>query len=116
MARRSSNPLPNWKQGVDPDQSGPEIEVKPAAWSEAAANPNSKEYQLQSRSVAIVRRLNGIAPGDFSRWNDRLDRQALAVYRKLMAGEELPRHWRPQHKEPPPFDPTSWITPRQSSR
>ena len=109
--RRSSNPVPaSWE---------PEAQVDPTPQQERqerTIDPHGREWHLQSRAVAIVRRLYGIAPGDFSRWDARCDRAALAVYRKLMNGEELPEYWRSQHREPPPINALDWITPRQSNR
>ena len=70
---------------------------------------------MMIRATAIIKRLYGLkGPLD---WKPAIhDRKAKAVFDKLMAGEELPRHWRNQHQDPPPIDPFSHIQPRQASR
>jgi hypothetical protein len=70
---------------------------------------------MMIRATAIIKRLYGLkGPLD---WKPAIhDRKAKAVFDKLMAGEELPRHWRSQYREPPPINPLDWITVRQASR
>jgi hypothetical protein len=112
MPRRSSNPLPSWKQGVDPDQSGPEIEVKPNPF-EQQLDPLGVEFLLMTRAVNIVRRRYGIEAGDFSRWTPRHDREAIKVLEALRQGKPVDRH---QYIPPPPINPLDWIQVRQASR
>jgi hypothetical protein len=69
------------------------------------------------RAVAITRRRYGISQSEMvTRWTPRMDKQAMAVYKRLMDGEEIPQHWRNQHREPPPIDPFSHLQARQASR
>ena len=82
-----------------------------------ALDAHSKEYQLQMRAVAITRRRYGISQSEMvTRWTPAMDKQAMAVYRKLMDGEPIPQHWRPSYREPPPIDPWATLLPRSASR
>ena len=104
----------SWRDGVEP---APDPTPAPQQQHpEGGYGIESRDHMLMLRATRIVRQLHGIPAGDFRRWGPQHDRAARTVYAKLLAGEELPAHWYSQRKEPPPIDPFSHITPRQSSR
>jgi hypothetical protein len=112
-ARTPHDPLRghNWRDGVEP---APEPIPAPQQEPDVDYSLDSKEHLMEIKAVAIVKRLYGIR-GPFD-WKPAIhDKRARAVYNMLMQGEELPRHWRTQHKEPPPINPDQWLTPRQRS-
>jgi hypothetical protein len=67
-----------------------------------------KRWMMMAKATSVIRQLYGIERGDITRWGPRHDRAALAVYDRLMRGEELPEHWRAQRQAPPPIDATTW--------
>jgi hypothetical protein len=113
MARRSSNPLPSWKQGIGPDQSGQEGESRPSSEPAPDYSVHSRDWMLMLRATRIVRQRYGIEAGDFSRWSPRLDKEALKVLDQLRQGKPVDRH---QYIPPPPIDPFCTLIPRQASR
>ena len=113
MARRSSNPLPNWKQGVDPDQSGPEPEDSAAPEPSPDYSVHNADFMLMLRATRIVRQRYGIQPGDFSRWTPRHDKEAMNVLQALREGQPVQRN---EYREPPQIDPWATLLPRSSSR
>lgn len=115
--RRDSNPLPSWQQGLQPDSDpAPAPQPQPQDLvDDTDYSTSNREWMLQLKAVNIIKRLYGIrSPFD---WKPAIhDRKARAVFDKLMRGEPIPDHWRPQYREPPPIDPFSHLRPRQSSR
>jgi hypothetical protein len=117
QARQPHDPLRGtWRAGQEP---APEPTPAPQQQQEDVDTSDysigNREWMLQLRAVNIIKRMYGLR-GPFD-WKPAIhDRKAKAVLNKLMAGEPIPDHWRTQYVEPPPIDPATWITPRQSSR
>ena len=112
-ARTPHDPLRGhkWRDGIEP----PATQQQPVQQEPAADySLDSKEHLMEIKAVAIVKRLYGIR-GPFD-WKPAIhDKRARSVFDMLMRGEDLPAHWRTQHKEPPPINPDHWLTPRQRS-
>ena len=111
QARQAHDPLRGtWRAGEEP---APEPIPVTGREPEVDYSLNSKQRLMELKAVGIIRRLYNIR-GPFD-WTPAMDRKAQTVYNLLMRGEELPQHWRTQHKEPPPINPDHWLTPRQRS-
>ena len=110
QARQAHDPLRGtWRAGEEP---APEPIPAPQQGPEVDYSLDSKEHLMEIKAVAIVKRLYGIR-GPFD-WKPAIhDKRARSVFDMLMRGEDLPAHWRTQHKEPPPINPDHWLTPRQ---